>query len=80
MWIKGPFPTWKKPPLGIFKFDFNWKSERNLKAVKALSHLMGFSQFLKRLRPVIPECSTWKIPGSVPRCGNCGPSNLQKEI
>lgn len=51
MWIKGPFPTWKKPPLGILKFDFNWRCERNLKAVRALSLLMWFSLFLKRLRP-----------------------------
>lgn len=74
MWIKGPFPTWKKPPLGILKFDFIWKSEGNLKA------LMWCSLFSERLRAVICESSTWKIPSSVPRCGNCGLSILQEQI
>lgn len=45
MWIKGSFPTWKKPPVGILKFDFNRKSERNLKAVRAFSFSCGSACF-----------------------------------
>lgn len=77
MWIKGPFPTGQEPPLGILKFDFNWKFESSCQSPVPRPVVQSV---LLETQAVICESSTWKIPGSAPRCGNCGLSNLQKQI